>query len=561
MDLDAYNLKIVLILTVGFGIASILGYISQRIKLSPILGYLITGYLIGPYSPGFVADLSISEQLAEIGVILMMFEVGLHFKWQDLMSVKWIAIPGAILQTIFTAIIGFLIITSLGWSSEAGIIFGIAIAVASTVVLVRGLADNHLLGTPQGHISVGWLIVEDVLTVIALILLPYMSAIALKEMDFSFLVITKTISFILLKFAILIAIMFTIGRRFVSYILFNIARTRSHELFTLTVLAMTFVIATGSALLFGTSIALGAFIAGMVIGQTEVRHQVSANALPMKDAFVVIFFLSVGMLFNPGIILTNFSLFICILAIIVIIKPLLAFLIAIALRQPLKVALTLAVALAQIGEFSFIIGVEAMKFNIIPDELYDIIVACALISISLNPLLFLLIKPLNEFLKGKTSFLSAEHVDFKYPFLKKRRALVVGYGSLGRNVADTLEKVGFSTTIIDRNVDIVSKLRDNHRQAIFGDASQPSILETAEIENAKLLVVTVQEIVTTLQIINVAHQINPKIHIVARREFKTDEHLLGKIKVHWITSEEQTEKAFDDILLRYSDLGISQFVT
>lgn len=390
MSGEYLNLKIVLILSVGFAFASILGYLANRIKLSPILGYLVAGYFIGPYFPGFVADLTLSEQLAEIGVILMMFGVGLHFKLQDLINVRNIAIPGALGQTLIATLFGMALVYSIGWTLEAGVIFGLAIGVASTVVLVRMLTDNHLLHTPQGHISVGWLVVEDIITVIALLLVPPLAA-SMKGDGFSMLSLGLSIIFIIFKFLLFIGIMFTVGLKAVKYVLKKIMHTHSHELFTLTILALIFVIAVGSSVLFGTSIALGAFIAGMIIGQSDLRHQVSANALPLKDTFVVIFFLSVGMLFNPYAIVNHFTLFISTLAIILIVKPITAFLIAWGLKHPFHVALTVAIALMQIGEFSFILSEEAMRFDLIPDEGYDVIVACSLISIALNPLLFKLL--------------------------------------------------------------------------------------------------------------------------------------------------------------------------
>lgn len=389
--MEAINLKIVIILTVGFGFASLLGYLSQYIKLSPILGYLLTGYIIGPYSPGFIADLQLSEQLAEIGVILMMFSVGLHFEWQDLLNTANIAIPGAIGQTLVATSVGAALIYALGWSLETGIIFGLAIGVASTVVLVRVLSDHHLLHTPQGHIAVGWLIVEDMITVAALLLLPSLAT-SIEGQEVSFLQVAISFGLSLLKFAFLLLVMFTLGRRVVSYIFNQVKQVRSHELFTLTILAVTFLITTGSTLLLGTSIVLGAFIAGMVIGQTGMRQQVATTATPLKDTFIVIFFLSIGMLFNPAAVLSNPFFFFGTLAIILIVKPLVAYLIATAMRYPFKTALTLSLALAQIGEFSFILAEEAVKFHIMPDEAYDIIVASSLVSIALNPLLFKILK-------------------------------------------------------------------------------------------------------------------------------------------------------------------------
>lgn len=390
LTVDSLNLKIVLILTIGFAYASILGNLSHRLRLSPILGYLLAGYFIGPYSPGFVADLQIAEQLAEIGVILMMFGVGLHFKWKNLFKFKDIVIPGAVGQTLIAATVVATLIYFLGWPLESGVIFGLAIGVASTVVLVRMLLDHKLLGTEQGHVTVGWLIVEDLITVAVLVLIPTFAT-AREGIDISWESIIWKMLYMLFKFILLVTILFTWGAKIVAYVLERVVKY-SKELFTLTILAFTFLIAIGSALFFGSSIALGAFIAGMVIGQSSMRMQVAHQSTPLKDIFVVIFFLSVGMLFNPLVIVQNFFLFCLILAIILVVKPLSAFAIARLLKYPIATGVTAAVALAQIGEFSFILVEEAMTYDLIPSLAYDIVVACALVSIALNPLLFKLFK-------------------------------------------------------------------------------------------------------------------------------------------------------------------------
>lgn len=388
---ESLNLTIAVILAMGFGLACLLGTLAHRIKLSPIIGYLFAGYLIGPYSPGYTADIHLSEQLAEIGVILMMFGVGLLFHWRDLTKTAPIAIPGAICQTLATAAFSCFVIYTMGWSLQTGILFGLAIAVASTVVLVSVLTSNNLLATPQGHIAVGWLIVEDIITVIVLLLIPTLASENFSgSIPFQHLLLSTAIA--LLKFGILAVVMLTIGSLIVSYILTKVAQAQSHELFTLATLAITFVIAVGTNLIFGMSIALGAFIAGMVVAKTEVRDQVAGNTLPIREAFMVIFFLSIGMLFNPAALINHFGFFISVLGIIMLVKPIAAFLITIALRYPIKVAVTIALALAQIGEFSFILAEEGSKFNLIPDECYDIIVACGIVSIYCNPLLFKLAK-------------------------------------------------------------------------------------------------------------------------------------------------------------------------
>jgi CPA2 family monovalent cation:H+ antiporter-2 len=371
----------------GLIIATILGYFTQRIKLSPILGYLLAGYLIGPFSPGFVADLDVSEQLAEIGVILMMFGVGLHLRWQELMHVKAIAITGALSQTLFSTVIGALLVSNLGWSLEASIIIGLSTGIASTVVLARVLSDNNLQNTTAGHISLSWLICEDFLAVIALLLLPTLGELT-KGNLVDWHTVVSSLAIIMTKFAIWVVALFTVGKKLISYALNKIIQTRSHELFTLSTLAITFAIAIGTVTLTGTSIALGAFIAGMVIGQTTLRHTISSNLLPLKEVFVVVFFLSIGMLFNPEAVFDNFLIFIIILLIILLGKPFVAWFIVWFFKYPVKTATIVALALAQIGEFSFILAEEASKFKIFPDEGFDIIVACAFISLALNPLVF-----------------------------------------------------------------------------------------------------------------------------------------------------------------------------
>lgn len=390
MDGELIHLKIVIILTFGFTFASMLGYLSLKLKLSPIMGYLIAGYLVGPNSPGFVADKEIAEQLAEIGVILMMFGVGLHFKWQDLVRVKNIAIPGAIGQTVFATLITACLMKAVGWSWEEGILLGLALGVASTVVLVRVLTSNHLIHKEEGKIAVGWLIVEDIITVAAILLIPTLAA-SFNGQTYSTSQVVADFTMAIFKFFVLAVIMLTIGKRIVNHLLSKVQYLMSEELFLLTILASTFVIASASAVFFGTSIALGAFIAGMSTAQTPLRQYVLNTVTPLKDTFIVIFFLSAGMFFNPFTIFENFGMFLLVLSIILIIKPLLAFFITTVLKYPPKTAVTVAIALAQIGEFSFIMADQALKFKLLPSAGYDILVASALVSLSINPSLFKLV--------------------------------------------------------------------------------------------------------------------------------------------------------------------------
>ena len=540
-----YNLEVISILAIGFVVAGIFGYFSQRAKFSPIFGYLFAGYLIGPYSPGFVADTQTAEQLAEIGVVLMMFGVGLHFKWQELVKVKNIAIPGAVIQTLFTTLFSTFFVYLLGWSIESGIVVGLSIGVASTVVMIRVLGDRNCLNTTEGHIAVGWLIVEDILTVIALLLLPEL-ALSLDGDGFAMGNLAKPIAIALLKCAALIGITIFIGFRAVSYIFDNVARTRSHELFTLTVLGLIFGIATGSAYLFGTSIALGAFISGLIIGQTEAKHQASANALPLKDAFAVVFFLSVGMLFNPMAVITHFPLFIGILGVVLLIKPLIAFLTVRARRRPFHTALLLAAVLAQIGEFSFILSEEALKLHILPEEGYDVIVACALISIAINPFLVTLAQRLSRRHAEKTRVAVDDETLTLEP--KTSHAVIVGFGPIGEDSARILEEMGITSVVIDMNVDTVAKQKKKKKKAVFGDASVEHILEAAHAENANLLIVTTPDVTTTENIIRSIRHLNDHIHIIARTLYTSDKPRLEKLGVTVICDEEEARRAFANIL-------------
>lgn len=544
-----HSLAIVAILTFGFAMASLLGYITQRLNLPTILGYLLAGFFIGPYSPGFVADLTISEQLAEIGVILMLFGVGMHFKLEDLINVKNIAIPGAAFQTLAATVVGTLIVYMAGWSLESGLIIGLSIGVASTVVLVRVLSDRNLLNTQQGHIAVGWLIVEDIFTVIMLILLPTIATLA-NGGDLSYASLFGSVVFVLGKFIVLALLMFTWGHKIVSFILTNIARVRSQELFTLTVLALVFVIAAGSAALFGTSIALGAFIAGMVIGKTSVRHQAAANALPFKDIFAIIFFLSVGMLFNPLAIVNNFSLFLGIISVILIVKPLSAYLITILLKYPIKVALTVAISLAQIGEFSFILAEQAMNLKLLPDDGFDILVACALISISINPLLFQLLDYAEHYLLKMKFFRDFNATSSKVFEQRKNllpKAVVIGYGPIGREATKILQKYGYSTMVVEHNIDTVASL-ENMNAIIFGDAAEENILKDANIAEARYLIITIPDTLKTCEIIHSAREVNPTIQIIARAQFHSERQLLEHLKVSYICSEDEALSAFAHLI-------------
>jgi len=547
MDIGAYHLKIILILTIGFSLASLLGYLTYKMKLSPILGYLLAGYIIGPYSPGYAADLHLAEQLAEIGVVLMMFGVGIHFRWEDLLKVKNIAIPGAVGQTFLTALFSAILIYALGWSLEAGIVIGLAIGVASTVVLIRVLNDNHLLNSAEGHIAIGWLIVEDILTVIMLILLPSLSE-AFETGSFSFYDIGIAIPLALGKFFLLVFLMLTFGKRLVKKILLTITRTHSHELFTLTVLSLVFLIAVGSAFVFGTSIALGAFIAGMIIGQTEVRHQASINSLPMKDAFLVIFFLAIGMLFSPEALLSNYKIFLVVLGMVLLIKPLIALVIVLALKYPWKTALIVALSMAQIGEFSFILCEAALKLHMLTEDALDVIVGAALISISLNPLLFKYLNKIYNFFDTPKAL--AEKSDrLLERSNQKNKAIIVGYGPVGQKVYQTLSEIHYDITIIERNIEIAAQLVESNRRAIYGDAVHAEVLQSAHLEDANFLIITSPNIDATVDIIETAQKLTLDTMIIARVQHKSDEERLKQLGALYVCGETEIANAFRETIL------------
>lgn len=550
------DLPIIGILTIGFTLACAAAYVMQRLRLPAILGYLFAGYAIGPHSPGFVADVSLTEQLAEIGVILMLFGVGLHFKLEDLIRVKNIAIPGAVCQTLMATVFAILFTYYEGWSLTAGLIIGLSIGVASTVVLVRILTDNNIINTQKGHIAIGWLVVEDIFTVIILILLPTIASVSYGE-DVSWTTIAGAVLFVITKFFVLALLMFTWGQRIINYILLNVARIRSQELFTLTIITLVFAIAAGSAVIFGTSIALGAFLAGMVIGKSQVRHQASANALPLKDIFAVIFFLSIGMLFNPTAIAENFELFLGIICVILVVKPLVAGILVVAFGYSLSVAITVAIALAQIGEFSFILAEEAVHLQIMPEIGFDVLVACALVSIALNPLLFQCLGPLEGFLrkfhifKRKSLNLAPMAKEAK---IQPSKVIVIGFGPIGREVSKIAKDTGYTPIIIEQNIDTVTNVEEAH--ILFGDAAEPTILQEAHIKDASHLFITIPDTKKNIRIIDSARRANPKIKIATRIQYINERYQLEELHIPYVCTENEAMHAFAS-LVRHVLIGLN----
>jgi CPA2 family monovalent cation:H+ antiporter-2 len=461
------------------------------------------------------------------------------------MGVRRVAIPGAIGQTFLSTVLTTFFLYQLGWSIIAGAIVGFSVGVASTVVMIRILTENNLLHTREGHIAIGWLIVEDLLTVFALLLLPMLVADG-GVASLSFDTLATSLGIVFLKFLLLGLIMISAGRWAVTRILTIVARTRSDELLTLTVLALIFVIAVGSTYLFGTSIALGAFIAGMTIGQTQLRYQALANSLPLKDAFSVTFFLSVGMLFDPSTITADFAVFGWVLAVVLLLKPLAALLIMLVLKHPFKTSLTVALALAQIGEFSFILVEEASKMGVIPDIGYDVVIACAIVSITLNPLLFKLL-----------TYVQAHHGVPPQPApTSAPDAVVIGYGPIGKMATHVLEEAQMRVTNIDQNIDTTHTLATSRPDTVFGDASATAVLNAAGIKSAKVLVITIPNTTTAMAVIHTALSLNPKLTIFARSSYQTESDKLRELGAKVICQETETAAAIETTIKEWLQQNI-----
>lgn len=536
------HLRIIWLLAIGLSLACLFGYLAQRAKQSPILGYLLAGYLIGPHSPGFVADSYMTDQLAIIGVTLLMFAVGLNFNWKDLLAVKYLALPGALLLSSISIIAGTFYSIYLGESWLSGLVIGLAVCVSSTVVIVRVLSDQNLLQTKSGHLVVGWTIVEDLISVFGLLMLP--ALVQTPTIDNQIIPVLMTVLWVLFKIAVLGLIVYFVGEKLIEKFLKSIARTRSHELFTLAILACTFLIAIGSSYIFGVSLALGAFIAGTIVGKTDMSHQAAANALPMRDVFAVIFFLSVGMLFNPMQVTQNLPLFFGILCILLLLRPLIAFLIVTFSKYPIPVAFTVALAISQIGEYSFILAEEGSRLGILPDNAYDILVACAFISIGLNPILFKIFRPLfNKNSSHKSLKMQNSNKESSKP-----NVIVIGFGPIGQVAVKHLREKSYFISVIDQNIDTISSLKENNIQAVFGDATQVHILEKANLEHCKLFVITVPDFNVTKAIIKIVQRNNPFIPIIARIRFKADIDKFLFENVFTFCDEEATSEKLDSLI-------------
>jgi CPA2 family monovalent cation:H+ antiporter-2 len=558
------------IMAIGFGLALTFGFITQKLGLSSIVGYLLAGFFIGPSSPGFTADPALAFQLSEAGVILLMFGVGLHFKLDDLIAVKGVAIPGAIVQstiaTIFTTFLGL----ELGLNLQSALILGFGLAVASTVVLLRVLEDNDTVNTIHGHVAVGWLVVEDILTVLILVVLPSLSTILSNSNTASgSLDLLKIVGIALLRITILWIIVMKGGGKIVPWILSKVVKTGSRELFTLAVLVIAFATAVLAAFVFQASFALGAFLGGMVVGKSKLSHQAGADILPLRDAFAVLFFLAVGMLFDLKF-LIEYPVLICVcLAIVLFIKPLTALITVYLLGYSPKTALIVAAGLAQVGEFSFILAQEAKRLNLAGSEVYNAIVVCSIISITLNPSIFAKVPTVENFLKTKTKIWNL--LNFKIEkkgdknnknsqfvqtilhaqdFPDQKNAIVIGYGPTGQQVVKALKEQNVNLIVIDINIDTINSLTAQGISTVYGNSSQKEILVAAGIKTTDYLIITIPSLTLTLETATLASSLNPKARILARARFLDSKEILKQAGISQIAFEEaEVAKALTLLLL------------
>jgi monovalent cation:H+ antiporter-2, CPA2 family len=570
MPAELHETSLIALLAIGFVLALLFGLAASMLRISPIVGYLVAGICVGPFTPGFVADSGLANQLAEIGVILLMFGVGLHFSIKDLMSVRYIALPGAVAQILTATAIGAGMAHLLGWSFGAGLVFGLSLSVASTVVLLRALEERNALQSSEGRIAVGWLIVEDLAMVLALVMLPALadtlggdaSAInAHTGSENTWL----ALAFTLAKVVVFVVLALVVGTRVVPWLLKRVTRTGSRELFTLCVLAIALGIAYGSAASFGVSFALGAFFAGVILSESEMAHQAGNDSLPLKDAFAVLFFVSVGMLFDPTVLVREPLAVVSVLAIIMVGKSVAAFIIVLAFRHPVRTALTVSASLAQIGEFSFILAGLGAALGLLPPDGRDLILAGALLSIALNPVTFAGIAPMTRWIEARPKLLallerrgadrhrrpvsSAEGL--------RNHAILVGYGRVGGAIGPVLREQGLSFAVIERDHLMLANAQVQGIPTIEGDAAAPGILAAAGIDNARLLVVATPDSFLARRIVEVARQLNPLIDVVVRThsesEFKALESLgAGRV----VMGERELARGMLEYSLR--SLGVPQ---
>lgn len=533
-----HDLTLITTIAAAFALSLVFGLIAEKLKLPALIGYLFAGILIGPATPGFVADIEIASQLSEIGVMLLMFGVGLHFSVQDLMSVKRIALPGALEQMTLATLLGMLVAHSWGWSMGQGLVFGLSLSCASTVVLLKALESRRILESMNGKIAVGWLVVEDMVTVLVLVLMPALAgALGGQGEAANTTAIWETIGMTLLEVAGFIAIMLVVGKRVLPWLLWYVAGTGSRELFTLTVIAVAIGVAFFASSLFNVSFALGAFFAGMIMRESEYSHRAAEDSLPFRDAFAVLFFVAVGMLFDPAVLIKHPMQVLSVVGIIILGKSLAAVAIVLALRYPLNTALTVAASLGQIGEFSFILAGLGVSLDLLSQDGMSLVLAGALISIALNPLVFASIKPLSNWVVNKSDVarrLSLRMDPYgELPMTTERKFLegqvvLVGYGRVGKRIAQSLESSAIPFVVAEQNRELVEKLRKQGQPAVSGNAADPMVLIQAHIANAAMLIIATPDAMNIRKMVEIAKQLKPDIEVVIRTHHEDEYQRLQK---------------------------------
>ncbi len=509
MDTD-FSLLATITMAVLF--AFLCGFAARKLRLPSLVGYLIAGLIISPFTPGFVGDVSAASQLAEVGVIFMMFGVGLHFSLRDLWNVRRIAIPGAILQTTLSTLIGLVLGRLWGWSFEAGLVLGLSLSVASTVVLLRGLTDHGLVSTPHGRVAIGWLVFEDLATILILVLMPVLVGVSDNPL--------VSVGAALLKTAVFVIIMLLVGTRVMSWLLTQIAYTRSRELFILAVVAMAVGTSFAAYELFGVSLALGAFLAGVVIGESDIHHQVNAEAVPFRDFFSVLFFVSVGMLVDPAVVMANLGKVAVLSLMVVAGKAVITLLLAFVLPSSARTMIVVTAGLSQIGEFSFIVGQAGVGLGLLDGDQYGLILAAAVISIIVNPLMFALIPGAERVLRrapglwrwmdrgGPTPEAFHEEIE--------GHVVIIGYGRVGSHIGSVLQQLDLPFLVVEQNMAHANEIQGRGINTMFGDAANSEILLHTGLGHARALVVTVPNETTTELIVAAAHAIAPELPIIAR---------------------------------------------
>lgn len=530
----------------GLVLAFLFGTAANRLRISPLVGYLLAGILVGPYTPGFVADQPIAAELAELGVILLMFGVGLHFSLADLLSVKKIAIPGAILQTTLSTLMGMGVAKLMGWTAGTGFVFGLSLSIASTVVLTRSLQERRLMQTDRGKIAIGWLVVQDLLMVLALVLIPAIAEVMNAKgsgIPYDSGDLARAVAITIAKAVGFIALMFVVGKRLIPEILHFVVHTGSRELFRLAVLVIALGVAYGASEWFGISFALGAFFAGMILSESTLSQRAAEETLPLRDAFAVLFFVSVGMLFNPAILLQNPFALVGTLFVVLIFNPILAYLLVRVFQQPIATAITVGASLAQIGEFSFVLASLGIALKILPQQGQDLILAAAIMSILLNPFYFAAI----TYLKNRLQLVDV--LPSKQPAAEEpeelpvsgltEHAVIVGFGRVGTILGARLRDDGHPYLVIEDRKQTADSIRQSGIEVIQGNAADPRIIKAANLPAARWLFIAIPDGFEAGQVAEQAYKLNPKLDIIARAHSDAEVEHLQKHKANFVIMGER----------------------